>query len=159
VAVTAAQPTQSLLAAFATYVQIGIEHIAGGADHIAFIIGLLLCCTSFRIAALALTGFTLGHSLTLGLAATGLVQPQVQAIEALIGFTIVLIGFEAFQRAAARTQTVWVAPALTSGFAGAALIGSSVLSPVALGGALAISGAQAVASRTSTLFLIVSTAL
>jgi hypothetical protein len=153
------QPAQSLLAAFGTYVQIGVEHIAGGADHIAFIIGLLLCCASFRMAALALTGFTLGHSLTLGLAATGLVQPQVQAIEALIGFTIVLIGFEAFQRASGRGQVAWVAPALTAGFGGAALIGSAVLSPIALAGAFAISGAQAIASRTSTIFLIVSTAL
>src|SRR6185369_5093411 len=107
VAVAAAQPAQSLLAAFGTYVQIGIEHIAGGADHIAFIIGLLLCCATFRVAALALTGFTLGHSLTLALAATGLVQPQVQAIEAMIGFTIVLMAFEAFQRASRREQTPW----------------------------------------------------
>src|SRR6185295_12139054 len=142
-----------------TYVPIGIEHIAGGADHIAFIIGLLLCCASFRIAALALTGFTLGHSLTLGLAATGLVSPQVQAIEALIGFTIVLIGFEAFQRAGRRAEFAWAAPVMTTGFAGAALLGSAVLSPITLGGALAISGAQAIASRTSTVFLIVSTAL
>src|SRR6185295_11970021 len=108
-----------------TYVPIGIEHIAGGADHIAFIIGLLLCCASFRIAALALTGFTLGHSLTLGLAATGLVQPQVQAIEALIGFTIVLIGFEALQRASTRSDAAWASPLLTTGFAGLALVGSS----------------------------------
>src|SRR5690349_240949 len=34
VAALSAQPAQSLLAAFATYVQIGIEHIAEGADHI-----------------------------------------------------------------------------------------------------------------------------
>jgi hypothetical protein len=121
--------------------------------------GLLLCCASFRIAALALTGFTLGHSLTLALAATGLVQPEVQAIEALIGFTIVLIGFEAFQRASSRAGAVWAAPALTAGFAGAALAGPTTLSPIALAGALAISGAQAIASRASTVFLVVSTAL
>ena len=46
-----------------------------------------------------------------------------------------------------------------SAFAGAALIGSSVLSPFALAGALAISGAQTLARRTSTVFLVVSTAL
>jgi hypothetical protein len=159
VAVGAVQPTQNLLAAFATYVQIGIEHIAEGPDHIAFIIGLLLCCASFRIAALALTGFTLGHSLTLGLAATGLVSPKVQAIEALIGFTIVLIGLEAFQRASPARANAWASPVLAMGFSAAALLGSSVLSPVALGGALAISGAQTLASRTSTVFLVVSTAL
>ena len=159
IAALTSQPAESLLVAFGTYVQIGIEHIMGGADHIAFIIGLLLCCASFRVAALALTGFTFGHSLTLGLAATGLVQPQVHAIEALIGFTIVLVGFEAFQRASRRAEVAWVAPALTAGFSGAALIGSSVLSPISLGGALAISGAQAIANRTSTMFLIVSTAL
>src|SRR4029079_15584895 len=58
-----------------------------------------------------------------------------------------------------RAHGVWVTPALTGGFTGAALIGSAGLSPVALSGAMEISGAQAVASRTSTLFLVVSTAL
>jgi len=159
VAVSAKQPAQDLLAAFLTYVQIGIEHIAEGADHIAFIIGLLLCCASFRVAASALTGFTVGHSLTLALAATGAVSPQVQAIEALIGFTIVLIGLEALQRAGATARFAWASPLLTGAFAAASLAGSAVLPPVALGGALAISGAQSLAPRTSTLFLIVSTAL
>jgi hypothetical protein len=154
-----AQPAQNLISSFATYVQIGVEHIVEGADHVAFIVGLLLCCASFRVAALAITGFTLGHSLTLGLAATGSISPQVPAIEALIGFTIVLIGLEALQRAGRGARATWIYPAVTAGFAGCALIGSTVLSPLALGGALVISGAQATAKHTSSLFLIVSTAL
>ena len=41
------------------------------------------------------TGFTIGHSITLALAALGLVQPSSVAIEALIGFTILLVASRA----------------------------------------------------------------
>jgi hypothetical protein len=40
------------------------------------------------------SGFTVGHSITLSLAALGLVVPEVSAIEALIGFTIALVATE-----------------------------------------------------------------
>jgi hypothetical protein len=40
------------------------------------------------------TGFTIGHSLTLSLAVLGLVEPHVPVIEALIGFTIALVAAE-----------------------------------------------------------------
>ena len=44
---------------------------------------------------LSITGFTLGHSITLALASLGYVQPSGEAIEALIGFTILLVAYEA----------------------------------------------------------------
>jgi hypothetical protein len=39
-----------------------------------------------------ITGFTLGHSLTLGLAVTGILRPNPQYIDALVALTIALIG-------------------------------------------------------------------
>jgi len=41
-----------------------------------------------------ITGFTLGHSLTLGLAVTGVLRPNPQYIDALVALTIALIGAE-----------------------------------------------------------------
>jgi hypothetical protein len=40
------------------------------------------------------TGFTIGHSLTLALAVTGIVRPHAEYIDALVALTIALIGAE-----------------------------------------------------------------
>ncbi len=76
------------------YLLLGVEHIFLGLDHLAFLLALLLFCRRLREAALMVTGFTLGHSLTLSLAILGVVRPNVAAIEALIGFTIALVAAE-----------------------------------------------------------------
>lgn len=86
--------TQSRGASFVAYVRLGIEHILVGADHLAFLLALLLLCRRAREVALMVTGFTLGHSLTLSLAVLGIVTPNVPVIEALIGFTIALVAAE-----------------------------------------------------------------
>jgi hypothetical protein len=80
---------------FASYVALGVEHILAGLDHVAFLLGLLLLSRRVREIAFLVTGFTLGHSLTLSLAALGVVEPDVGVIEALIGFTIALVAAEA----------------------------------------------------------------
>jgi hypothetical protein len=59
-----------------------------------FLVGLLLLCRRLRDVIWAVTGFTLGHSITLSLAALGLVQANVAAIEASIGLTIALVAVE-----------------------------------------------------------------
>ena len=79
---------------FGAYVLLGIEHILVGVDHIAFLLALLLLCRRVREVVFMVTGFTLGHSLTLSLAVLGIVKPNVPVIEALIGFTIALVAAE-----------------------------------------------------------------
>ncbi len=79
---------------FGAYVLLGIEHILVGVDHIAFLLALLLLCRHVREVVFMVTGFTLGHSLTLSLAVLGVVKPNVPVIEALIGFTIALVAAE-----------------------------------------------------------------
>ncbi len=81
-------------ASFAAYVRLGIEHIFAGADHVAFLLALLLLCRRLRDVLLLVTGFTLGHSLTLSLAVLGYVRPDVAVVESLIGFTIALVAAE-----------------------------------------------------------------
>jgi hypothetical protein len=81
-------------ASFVTYLWLGIEHIIVGVDHLAFLLALLLLCGHVREVAYLITGFTVGHSLTLSLAALGVVNPNVPIIEALIGFTIALVAAE-----------------------------------------------------------------
>jgi hypothetical protein len=72
------------------FIEMGIAHIATGIDHLAFLLALLLTARTRRQVLLVVTGFTLGHCLTLTLAVTGLVQANRGAVESLIGLTIAL---------------------------------------------------------------------
>jgi hypothetical protein len=75
-----------------TFVLSGIEHILIGPDHILFLIGLLLLGGTFRRLALIVTAFTIGHSITLSLAALDVFAPPARIIEPLIALTIIVVG-------------------------------------------------------------------
>ena len=85
----------SVFNSFYDYVNLGFKHILSGYDHLAFLMALLLLNLSIRRLILMITGFTIGHSLTLALGALGLVSPSSQFIEALIGYSIIIIALEA----------------------------------------------------------------
>lgn len=76
------------------YLVLGMEHIFTGYDHIAFLLALLLMLRSLRQVVWLVTGFTLGHSITLSLAVLGWISPETTIVEALIGFTIALVAAE-----------------------------------------------------------------
>ena len=84
--------TQGRWAVVKTFVISGIEHILIGPDHILFLIGLLLLGGTFRRLALIVTAFTLGHSITLSLAALDIISPPARFIEPLIALTIIVVG-------------------------------------------------------------------
>jgi hypothetical protein len=81
-------------AGFFKYVQMGIMHIFTGIDHMSFMLGLVLISRRVRDLLVVITGFTIGHSLTLALAVTGALRPDGQYIDALVAFTIAMIGAE-----------------------------------------------------------------
>ena len=89
---SAASPLQN--AGFLTFLQMGMEHIFTGVDHMSFMLGLVLISRRIRDLLFVVTGFTIGHSLTLGLAVTGILRPEAQYIDALVAFTIAMIGAE-----------------------------------------------------------------
>lgn len=83
---------------FLTFVQLGFRHIvnAEAMDHILFLVALA-AIYRFRDAKRVLwviTAFTVGHSITLGLAVTGLLHVPSAIIEFLIPVTIVATGVE-----------------------------------------------------------------
>jgi hydrogenase/urease accessory protein HupE len=84
--------TQGRWAVVKTFVVSGIEHILIGPDHILFLIGLLLLGGTLSRLTLIVTSFTVGHSITLSLAALDLVSPPSRFIEPLIALTIVVVG-------------------------------------------------------------------
>lgn len=82
------------LSEFSTYLQLGWQHIAdiNAYDHIIFIIAL---CATYLISEwkkvlVLVTAFTIGHSVTLILAALGLIVFNRSVIEFLIPVTILL---------------------------------------------------------------------
>lgn len=109
---------------FFAYVLLGVEHIVIGADHIAFLVALLLLCQRVREVVLMVTGFTVGHSITLSLAVLGVVEPNVPVIEALIGFTIALVAAENVGVTSGASRTIArVASVLLLGLAAVSLGG------------------------------------
>lgn len=116
--------------ALTRFVPIGAEHVWGGIDHVAFMLALLLLTAGgARTILLSVTGFTLGHTLTLGLAALGVLAPDRAAVEALIGFTIAFVALEAAGEARMKQWSLPIAGLLLAGGAAAAfnLIGMSPL--------------------------------
>ncbi len=81
-----------ILATFATFVPAGAHHVLIGPDHVLFLIGLILLGGTLRRLAIIVTAFTLGHSLTLGLAVLDIVAPPAWLIEPLIALSIVVVG-------------------------------------------------------------------
>jgi hypothetical protein len=71
-----------------------MNHILTGFDHLIFLMGLIILVNNFKHLLIVITGFTLGHSITLALVALNIVVPNTLMIEALIGFTILFIAAE-----------------------------------------------------------------
>jgi hydrogenase/urease accessory protein HupE len=79
------------------YFAMGVTHILGGPDHLLFVAGLILIARRPRLIVLAITGFTVAHSLTLSLAALGLVRIPVLPTEAVIALSILFLAREALR--------------------------------------------------------------
>jgi len=75
------------------YLIAGVGHILFGADHLLFVICLLIAARArhLRARAAILTAFTIGHSITLCLAATELVRLPQSPTEVLIALSIALL--------------------------------------------------------------------
>lgn len=79
---------------FSGYLLLGIEHLWGGFDHLCFVLGLVLLLRRLRPLLIGITAFTLGHSLTLGLAVLGFVRIDPALTEFAIAASIVLLALE-----------------------------------------------------------------
>lgn len=73
------------------YVELGVEHIALGFDHLLLVLGLLLASRGPRALVGTVTAFTVGHSLTLAGASLGLVRVASPPVEACIALSLVFV--------------------------------------------------------------------
>lgn len=92
IALDAAPPRAAL-----PWIRIGVEHILGGPDHLAFVLGLLLVLqvTFDRRLLFTITAFTIAHSLTLALSALRVVDVPIAPVEACIAASVLLVAREA----------------------------------------------------------------
>ena len=130
--------TQKPLAVMGVFVPSGVHHILIGPDHILFLIGLLLTGGSWRTLIKIVTAFTLGHSVTLSLAALSVLMPRATIIEPAIALSIVFVGADNLVRGEGRDLRAWVALVfgLVHGFGFANVLREFGLPPAALGWSL-----------------------
>ena len=77
------------------YVVLGFEHILPlGVDHILFVLGLFLLSPHWRQLLWQVTAFTVAHTLTLGLSATGQLELPATIVEPLIALSIAAVAIE-----------------------------------------------------------------
>ena len=76
------------------YVVHGIRHIAFGADHLLFVLGLLLIVKDRWMLVKTITAFTVAHSITLAIATFGWAEAPVLPLNAAIALSIFFLGPE-----------------------------------------------------------------
>ena len=89
-------PQPSTLQVVGLYLGAGIEHILIGYDHIAFLIAIVLWANRLWPVVKLVTAFTIGHSITLSLAALDIVRIPSSIIEPAIAASIVFVAAENF---------------------------------------------------------------
>src|SRR5207244_11680358 len=76
------------------YARLGVGHILTGPDHLLFVFALVLLAGTARRVVATVTAFTFGHSITLTLAALGLIVVPSRPIEVAIATTVLAVAVE-----------------------------------------------------------------
>ena len=101
---------QGARAVLQRFVPAGVHHILIGPDHLLFLVGLLLLGGTLKQLLLVVSAFTIAHSITLSLAALGMVMPPANAIEPAIALSIVYVGADnLLVRSGGRDTRAWIA--------------------------------------------------
>lgn len=129
---------QGAIEVMRTFIPSGVHHIMIGPDHILFLVGLLLLGGTWGALIRIVTAFTIGHSITLSLAALGVVTPPPTLIEPAIALSIVFVGADNLVRGDGRDLRAWAALAfgLVHGFGFANVLREFGLPTEALGWSL-----------------------
>jgi hydrogenase/urease accessory protein HupE len=86
--------TQSRIAVFGDFIVEGIRHILFGADHMLFVLGLLLIVKNRWMLLKTITAFTVAHSITLAIATLGYANAPMLLLNAGIALSILFLGPE-----------------------------------------------------------------
>jgi HupE / UreJ protein len=87
-------PSVGKLATVGTFIVQGIRHILFGADHLLFVLGLLLIVKNRWMLLKTITAFTMAHSITLAIATLGYANAPTLPLNAAIALSILFLGPE-----------------------------------------------------------------
>jgi len=87
-------PSVGKLATVGTFIVQGIRHILFGADHLLFVLGLLLIVKNRWMLLKTITAFTVAHSITLAIATLGYANAPTVPLNAAIALSILFLGPE-----------------------------------------------------------------
>jgi len=90
--------SQTSLDVAGTYIVDGVRHIVFGADHLLFVLGLLLIVEDRWMLLKTITAFTVAHSITLAIATLGYANAPVVPMNAAIALSILFLGPEIVRR-------------------------------------------------------------
>jgi hydrogenase/urease accessory protein HupE len=111
--------TPSVFKTLASFITLGISHIGSGADHIAFVLCLVLSLKLWRDSKALLTtvtAFTLGHSVTLIAATLGWVGSPSWVEPVIAASIAVAAALNLFSIRAAWAQSLWLRACVAMGF-------------------------------------------
>lgn len=78
------------------FIEHGFRHILPlGLDHILFVLAIYLCARDWRSLLIQVSAFTAAHTITLGLAASGVISAPAGLVEPLIALSITVVAIEA----------------------------------------------------------------
>jgi hydrogenase/urease accessory protein HupE len=103
-------------AGFFGFIHAGIEHILTGADHLLFLLGLVLLRRDdaskrrdrVKSVVLVLTAFTVGHSISLAVATLGGLAPSARIVEPLVALSVAYVGAENLYARAPLMKRRWL---------------------------------------------------
>ncbi len=108
------------------YLELGIEHLLAGLDHVLFVIALMVLITErWRLIA-TVTAFTIAHSITLALSTFELLQVSQSAVEALIALSLFFMAVEMLSKT----------PSITSNYPWAIAFGFGLVHGLGFAGVL-----------------------
>lgn len=104
-------PLQTLASSpsFGEFFKLGVTHILSGFDHLLFLGALLIGVRKVGPMLVVITCFTMAHSITLALAATGVVVIPSRITEPLIAVSIIVVAVGNLFRPAATSDRHWLA--------------------------------------------------
>lgn len=95
---------------FFAFLNLGVEHIWLGVDHLLFVFGLLLLVKSRWMLLKTVTAFTVAHSITLALATLGYAHLPGAPLNAAIALSILILGVEIVRSRSGETSVTTLHP-------------------------------------------------
>ncbi|MET4156975.1 HupE/UreJ family protein [Agromyces sp. PvR057] len=103
---------------FGEFFLLGAEHLLSGADHILFLLALIVGSRRLRDVVLAATSFTIAHSVTFLLAAVGIVTVPAAVVEPIIALSIAVVAVVYLWQVSRQRGRALVTPTAPTGLLG-----------------------------------------